>query len=172
MGNNHSTWFDASKRKVLIMNFEDYYHEKISKLISKIDIKVNDAVGFTSDQIYYKNLALKLWYLTNKNRHLWKHHYVGTQGIIFVFSFHEKQEENLIYEAMTVFCDDNINEIPILVVIDSNNKDDFIVERLRSEMNKSQNISTNIKFQYVDFEKQPGELQTGFDWLCETMKPL
>jgi hypothetical protein len=73
---------------------------------------------------------------------------------------------------MTVFCDDNINEIPILVVIDSNNKDDFIVERLRSEMNKSQNISTNIKFQYVDFEKQPGELQTGFDWLCETMKPL
>ena len=74
MGNNHALWFDKSKRKVLVISFEDYYQKKIAKTVSKIDITVNDSIGFTTDEIYYKDLELKMWYLTTKNKHLWKHH--------------------------------------------------------------------------------------------------
>ena len=172
MGNNHALWFDKSKRKVLVISFEDYYQKKIAKTVSKIDITVNDSIGFTTDEIYYKDLELKMWYLTTKNKHLWKHHYLGTQGIIMIFSFSQKQDEKIIFEAMNVFCDINIVSIPILVLIDTNNKDEMIVEKLRTEMNKNAKISNDIRFQQVNFEDNIGEVQSGFDWLCETMKPL
>ena len=60
MGNNHALWFDKSKRKILAIAFEDYYIKKVSKAISKIDITVNDAIGFTTDEIFYKELELKI----------------------------------------------------------------------------------------------------------------
>lgn len=89
-----------------------------------------------------------------------------------IFSFSQKQDEKIIFEAMNVFCDINIVSIPILVLIDTNNKDEMIVEKLRTEMNKNAKISNDIRFQQVNFEENIGEVQTGFDWLCETMKPL
>ena len=60
MGNNHALWFDKSKRKVLVISFEDYYQKKIAKTVSKIDITVNDSIGFTTDEMYYKDLELKM----------------------------------------------------------------------------------------------------------------
>ena len=54
MGNNHLQWFDSSKRKVLVLSFENHYLKQISKCLSKIDIDINDAIGFRSDDIIYK----------------------------------------------------------------------------------------------------------------------
>jgi ribosome recycling factor len=85
MGNNHEKWYDQSKRKILIMAFEDKYINSIAKAISKKEITVNNSIGFSDDEIYYNNLSLKLYYLTTINRHLWKHHLQGTQGIIMIF---------------------------------------------------------------------------------------
>ena len=173
MGINHSLWFDSSKRKVLIMAFDEYYQKKISKVLSKIDIIVNDAIGFTTDEIFYNNLDLKLWYLTTVNRHLWKHQYMGAQGIIMTFSFQKKcQSDKIIFEALNVFCDSNTAGLPILVLIDSDNKEELVVEKLRAELNKTEHSSLNIQFQNVSFKDDVNEMKCGFDWLCETMKPL
>ena len=60
MGNNHSQWFDSSKRKVLILSFEESYLKKIARTLSKIDIEINDAIGFKNDDIIYQKLSLKL----------------------------------------------------------------------------------------------------------------
>jgi hypothetical protein len=173
MGNNHEKWYDQSKRKVLVMAFDDKYIDLIAKTLSKIKISVNDSIGFTNDNIYYNNLSLKLYYLTTINRHLWKHHLPGTQGIIMVFSFLSKVDDGLIYEAMNVICDSNIKEIPIFVCVDCKNKDDYIIEKLRKEINNSKEISNeNIIFQEIDFDNNINQIKFGFDWLCETMKPL
>ena len=175
MGNDHLKWFDQSKRKVLILAFEQGYLNKLSKCLSKIDLEINDAIGFKNDDIIYKKLSLKLWYLTVNNRHLWKHHFIGTQGIIINFSFQEKvRDKKIIYEVMNVLNDQNIVGIPVLLLIDTNNKEQGIIESLRKEMNTqmSEDILKMVKFHYVDFDNDINQLKTGFDWLCETMKPL
>ena len=175
MGNNHLHWFDESKRKVLIMEFEQKYLKKLSKCLSKIEFEINDAIGFKNDDIIYNKLSLRLWYLTVKNRHLWKHHFIGTQGVIMNFSFQEKvKDRKIIYEVMNVLNDKNIAGIPVLMVIDTNNKDQGIVESLRKEMNNQMGEEKlkMVKFHYVDFENDINQLKVGFDWLCETMKPL
>ena len=174
MGNNHLNWFDPSKRKILILSFEDDYLKMIGKAISKINIEVNDAIGFKNDEVYYDKLSLKLYYLTTKNRHLWKHHFLGTQGLIMIFSFHSKEnDERIIFEAINVFADKNIVGLPILVLVDINNPDEGIIEKLRSELNQSKDDYSNfVKFQYIDFKNDINELEFGLEWLCETMKPL
>ena len=175
MGNNHLHWFDESKRKVLILAFEQDYLNKLSKCISKIDLEINDAIGFKNDDIIYKNLSLKLWYLTVNNRHLWKHHFIGTQGIIINFSFNEKvKDKRIIYEVMNVLNDQNIVGIPVLIVVDINNQDQGVIENLRKEMNNqmSEEKLNKVKFHYVDFDNDINQIKVGFDWLCETMQPL
>ena len=175
MGNNHLQWFDESKRKVLILSFEEEYLKKIAKTLSKIDIEINDAIGFKNDDIIYNKLSLKLWYLTVNNRHLWKHHFIGTQGVILNFSFKEKvKDERIIYEVMNVLNDQNIAGVPVLLVLDLNNKDQGVVESLRKEMNNQMNDDKlkMVKFHYIDFENDINQIKTGFDWLCENMKPL
>ena len=175
MGNDHLKWFDQSKRKVLILAFEQGYLNKLSKCLSKIDLEINDAIGFKNDDIIYKKLSLKLWYLTVNNRHLWKHHFIGTQGIIINFSFQEKvRDKKIIYEVMNVLNDQNIVGIPVLIVVDINNQDQGVIENLRKEMNNqmSEEKLNKVKFHYVDFDNDINQLKIGFDWLCETMKPL
>ena len=175
MGNNHLQWYDASKRKVLILSFEDSYLKKISKTLSNVDVEINDAVGFKNHDITYKKLSLKLWYLTVNNRHLWKHHFIGSQGLILNFSFKEKvKDERIIYEVMNVLNDQNIVGLPVLLVIDINNKDRGVVENLRKEMNNqmSEDKLKMVKFDYVDFDNDINQIKLGFDWLCENMKPL
>jgi hypothetical protein len=91
-----------------------------------------------------------------------------------IFSFHSTtNDKRIIYEAMNVFADKNIIGLPILVLVDINNPDEGIIENLRSELNKAKDeYSTLVKFQYIDFKEDINELGIGFDWLCETMKPL
>ena len=174
MGNNHLNWFDPSKRKILILSFEEDYLKMIGQAISKINIEVNDAIGFKNDEVFYNKLSLKLYYLTTKNRHLWKHHFLGSQGLIMIFSFHSKEnDERMIFEALNVFADKNIVGLPILVLVDINNPDQGIIEKLRSELNKTKDEYSNlVKFQYIDFENDINELEFGLEWRCETMKPL
>ena len=175
MGNDHLRWFDQSKRKVLILAFEQGYLNQLSKCLSKIDLEINDAIGFKNDEIIYKKLSLKLWYLTVNNRHLWKHHFIGTQGIIINFSFQEKvRDKRIIYEVMNVLNDQNIVGIPVLLIVDTNNKDQGVIESLRKEMNTQmgEDKLKMVKFHYVDFNNDINQIKVGFDCLCETMKPL
>ncbi len=175
MGNDHLKWFDSSKRKILILSFEEQYIKQVAKCLSKIDIQINDAIGFKNDDIMYNKLSLKLWYLTVNNRHLWKHHFIGTQGIIIIFSFRERvKDQRIIYEVMNVLNDQNIAGLPVLILVDLNNQDQGIIENLRKQMNaqiKEDKLQL-VKFHYIDFDNDINQLKVGFDWLCDSMKPL
>ena len=75
---------------------------------------------------------------------------------------------------MNVLNDQNIAGLPVLIVIDINNQDQGVVESLRKEMNTqiSEEKLNMVKFHYVDFVNDKKKKKIGFDWLCETMKPL
>ena len=75
---------------------------------------------------------------------------------------------------MNVLNDHNIAGLPVLLVIDTNNKDKGVVESLKKEMNNQMNEDTLKMVNYldVDFENDINQMKKGFDWLCENMKPL
>ena len=75
---------------------------------------------------------------------------------------------------MNVLNDQNITGLPVLLVIDVNNKDKGVVESLRKEMNNQMNEDKlkMVNFHYVDFQNDINQMKIGFDWLCGNMKPL
>lgn len=177
MGNNHLKWFNEEQRKIIIICFEEHYLKSLSKALSHKEIYMNDAIGFFNDTVYYKKLSLKLWYLTVKNRHLWRHHFLGSQGVIINFSFSAKVKDNRItYEVLNILNDKHIVGLPVLLLIDTNNKDEFIVEKLRKDMNETFKTERkkikNVRFLFVDFIEDITDLEIGLDWLAEKMQPL
>jgi hypothetical protein len=75
---------------------------------------------------------------------------------------------------MNVLNDQNIVGLPVLLVIDTNNKDQSVVESLKNEMKNqmTEDKLKSVKFHEVDFENDIHQLKVGFDWLCDNMKPL
>ena len=113
--------------------------------------------------------------MTVNYRYLWKHHFIGTQGLIISFSFQEKVKDGrIIYEVLNVLNDQNIAGLPVLLLIDINNKDQGVIESLRKEMNNQMNEDKlkMVKINYIDFQNDINQIKNGFDWLCENMKPL
>jgi len=113
---------------------------------------------------------------------LWRHHYLGTQGVILVFSSRAKViPENLVLEAINIFKDSNLSNVPFLILFDKSNYrmeeiggDDIIVniyEKLRFELTKG-NFVYNVQF--INFESRMGldEIYLGLDWLSEYMPAL
>ena len=113
---------------------------------------------------------------------MWRHHYLGTQGVILVFSSRAKViPENLVLEAINIFKDSNLSNVPFLILFDKSNYrmeeiggDDIIVniyEKLRFELTKG-NFVYNVQF--INFESRMGldEIYLGLDWLSEYMPAL
>ena len=175
MGNNHLHWFDESKRKILVLGFEEEYIKKMGQFISHKDIEIDDSIGFKNDEITYNKLSLKVWYLTVNNRHLWKHHFIGSQALIINFAFTKRvKDKRIIYEVMNVLSDQNVVGLPVLLVFDKNNIDMEVEEELKKEMKNqiSEDVLEMIKCHTVDFENDINQLKEGFDWLCQKSKPL
>ena len=182
---NHSSWYDKEKRKVLILTFHLEYLKSniykciiidLSNLLFRKSIHISEQKGFAESDLKLNSLTLLIYFLSCKNRHLWRHHYLGAQGVIFVVSCRQyfNTSENLINEVMTVFKDGNLVDVPFLILFDKSHKlseELEINEKLRSQL-ISGNYFYNIQF--INFEDVKGlnELYFGIDWLCEVMKAV
>ncbi len=123
----------------------------------------------------YNNLNFRLFFLSSKTRHLWRHHYLGTQGIIFIFASKSNIiSENLSVEAINILKDSNLENIPSLFLFDKSNhnmESNGIIENLREELN-AQNILFNTQNICFGVEKALEEIYYGIDWLSKVMKPI
>jgi GTPase SAR1 family protein len=143
-------------------------------LIKKI-IAVPEKTGFSNIPIKYNELELGLWFLSHKYRHLWRHHYFGTQGVIFIFASKSKNiTENLIIEAITILKDKNLVAVPFLFLIDKSNTimDELdLTENLRSQLNQGEFLY-NIQFVNFSNPRSLDEINYGLNWLCSEMKSI
>ena len=165
----------TKKKKILILTFEDYYTKKMYSNISQRELTDELENGFITDNIDYNNIEFSVWYLSSKNRHLWKHHFIATQGIVIVFSFRdEKTDKGVIYEALRIFYEELLSNVPFLVLLDKNNRylqSDFIIEVNKMKKNDvdngRKNTYDNILVDAIEFNKVKLDLQSGFNWICE-----
>lgn len=103
-------------------------------------------------------------------RHVWRHNYLGTQGIIILVD-ENTDKETLENEINTLTKDQNTASIPILFVINKENIDTIIMfEKIRSNINKEQHSVSN--FQFINFKTELDLISLGFLWLSEVMKPI
>lgn len=169
---------NLKKPRILILSYDDYYTNKLYSNISQKElISEIDPSGFIQDDVIYSKLEFSAWYLSTKNRHLWKHHYIGSQGVIMAFAFtNHSIDSSIINEALSAIFDVLLKEIPFLVLLDSDNKylqSEFIVElnkMKKLEVDSNHHIDKdNIFVDSINFNKGKIDIQRGLNWLCDEM---
>ena len=127
--------------------------------------------------MHYGELKFLLSFLSCKNRHLWRHHYLGSQGVILNFCDRNTVfSEQMMIDTINIFKDPNLIDIPFLVLFDkeavnSNSAKENTNEKLRSQLLAGNYL---CNFQNINFNVTGGmeEIYYGLDWLCDNMKPL
>jgi GTPase SAR1 family protein len=136
---------------------------------------VPEKTGFADATIKFDDLEFRLWFLTSKFRHFWRHHYFGTQGIIFIFACKTGYLiENLIIEVMNILKDQNLVNVPFLFLFDKSNtsmEELDMWENLRHQLSNGEYL---YNIQYINFynTKSMEEIQFGLDWLSSEMRAL
>lgn len=174
MGNEHGEyWKSGKKRKILILSFEYYYTKKALSIFAKNgDIKTLKKYNFYTEDITYKSFILNLWILSPENRHFWKHHFLGTQGIILIFSFKDtKIDPDIKNEVLNILHDNLLNDVPILIIYDTN--EPFLHEDLNSlltDVHQNERDFEKFWVEEIDFEQGIVDVKSGLNWISRQLE--
>jgi GTPase SAR1 family protein len=164
--------------QIVILFYLHSIYIELSEFLLKKKIKISEATGFGDEKLKYAKLNFLVWFLTSKNRHLWRHHYLGTQGIILVFSSKSKnlsEKEKLIYETLNIFKDLNLINVPFLILFDKSeiycDEEVLIGLKLKEELQEG-NFFFNTQYINFDDKKAIEEIFYGLDWLSSVMQPI
>merc|ERR1712014_71769 len=89
------------------------YKLKLGEVITTIP-----TIGFNVETVEYKNIRFTVWDIggQDKIRRLWRHYYVGTQGLIFAVDSNDRDRvEDAREELMKVLDDDEMRDAILLV---------------------------------------------------------
>jgi len=144
------------------------YKLKLGDIVTTIP-----TIGFNVETLEYKKLRMTVWDIggQDKIRPLWKHYYIGTQGIIYVVDSNDvdridcKHETSAKEELHRMIQDDELRGCPVLVLA---NKQDLpralnvreIAQRLG--MDTIKNRTWHVQ---ACTAKSGDGLYEGLDWL-------
>jgi len=183
MGNdiNHKLWYDKKKRKVLLLGLpksgKTTFYEKLVK--KGFLMTYTPTVDANIADVQYNNLTLILFDLSggDRQRIFWRHHFLGTQGVIYFIDIAET-EENLavsVKELKQLLCEKELKGAIFLVYlnkIDLKSDGNVTLETLLDKLDlKEERKDMRIKIELCSISKGEG-IKEGMDWLSRTMIPL
>jgi hypothetical protein len=68
----------------------DTYNLEINQTFLNRELNITKQVGYAHEKMEHRELKLGMWYLSSSRKHHWRHHYLGTQGVVLTFSFKDK----------------------------------------------------------------------------------
>jgi small GTP-binding protein len=184
MGNdiNHKLWYDKKKRKVLLLGLpksgKTAFYEKLTK--KGFLMTYTPTVDANIADVIYNNLTFILFDLSGgeRQRIFWRHHFIGTQGVIFFIDIAET-EENLtaaVKELKQLLSEKELKGASFLIYlnkIDLKSDDGKIsLESLTDKLDlKEERKDMRLKIELCSISKGEG-IKEGMDWLSRTMSPL
>jgi len=182
MGNthNHNVWFSKSKRKLILLGFEGSGKSTFLEFIKSG--KFFDSYTPTSDaEIYEKKAFDQQWLIFDlaggvRQRVFWRHHYSGTQGVVFFIDASETDEKIMesVKELKKVFAEPELSHASFLVYL---NKVDKLGQTFsRDAMLEKYDLKDMLRDPRIAVEvcsvKNDIKIKEGLEWLSKSMVAL
>lgn len=174
-----SRYWNRNERRLLLVGLDGagkttiLYHLRLGKAIASIP-----TVGFNVETIKYDGYKLNIWDVGGQDtlRPYWRHHFTGTQGIIFVIDSADDQRLELAKAELNgMLVDPQLQEACLLIIL---NKRDLPGAKEIQELTKALEFQENCATGARRVKVQPtvattGEgLNDGVSWLCGNMTAL
>ncbi|RQM18947.1 hypothetical protein B5M09_006361 [Aphanomyces astaci] len=168
-------YWTRKDRRVLLVGLDSagkttiLYHLRLHKAIPTLP-----TLGFNTEALSFHGLTLNLWDVGGQDtlRPYWRHHFTGTQGIVFVIDSSDHERVDLAKaELHGVLHDDQLRDACLLVLM---NKQDLA----KGDVDVVKELALEEVCQSRKYLVQPtvattgAGLEQGFMWLCEHMNWL
>jgi len=183
MGNdiNHKLWYDKKKRKVLILGLPKsgkttFYQKLMSNTFVMGYTPTSDV---NMGDVKFNNLNLILFDLAGgeRQRIFWRHHFLGTQGVVFFIDITDTTENCKIAstELKQLLSEKELQSACFLVFLnkmDSLSNSEVTIDSLIETLELKEEIkSSRVRIEPCSLSKGEG-VKEGMDWLTRNMNPI
>merc|ERR1712110_704271 len=129
-------------------------------------------IGFNVETLKYKNISFTMWDVggQEKIRRLWKHYFIGTQGLIFVVDSNDTERIDVAAEELNyLLSQDELRDSSVLVLC---NKQDLPHAVSPSEISRKFGLDRELRRRWhvqACSAPQGHGLWEGFDWLASNL---
>merc|ERR1712060_489310 len=129
-------------------------------------------IGFNVETVEYRNISFQVWDIggQDKIRKLWRHYYLGTDGVIFVVDSSDRDRiEDAREELTKMLSEKEMRDAALLVLA---NKQDLPHAMSTSEVSEKlglQDLRRRQWFVQSACATTGDGLFEGLDWLCRTL---
>jgi len=177
MGNFFSKIFGKSEMRILMLGLDSAGKTTILyqlKLGAQV-VKTIPTVGFNVETVHHKNIHFNVWDVggQDKIRPLWRHYYLGTQGLIFVIDSADKERfDEAKQEFYRIINDREMRDACILIFAnkqDQDPKDVMKADEISDRLNLRNLPSRNWYVQPTVAIEGQGIFE-GLSWLAQNCK--
>ena len=162
-------WYSKENRKILVLTFNEEDTKALSGILTNNCVNISNDFGFYCEEIKFNKLLFKYWILSSTLRHLWIHHFIGCQGIIF-FIGKNTQVNNYTSEIKLVLNSEKLKDCPFLFIFENTiNKNLDLIESLRKDISL---MDVYVNFMFLEENQRKEIVALGLKWLSKEMTPL
>ena len=175
MSRHTTRWLTRNDRRLLLLGLDGAGKTTIlHQLKLGQEVVTVPTSGFNVETIRFQKLELSIWDVGGQDtlRPLWRHHFTGTQGIIFVVDSSDTQRLELARrELHGILSDSQLQNASLLVLM---NKQDLenasSVDSLVEELDFKQYCQSRAYHVESTVATTGVGLTEGLQWLCENME--
>ncbi|TMW69401.1 hypothetical protein Poli38472_001557 [Pythium oligandrum] len=177
MSRHWARFWNRHERRLLLVGLDAagkttiLYNLRLGKAISSIP-----TVGFNVETVRFEHFKLHIWDVGGQDalRPYWRHHFTGTQGIVFVIDSADTKRLELAKTELTgVLLDSQLKDACLLVFLNKRDLPDVMsVETLIATLGLEETCQQR-KYHIQPAIATTGDgLHEGMTWLCENMTEL
>lgn len=173
---NHSRWFGKNHRRVLCLGLQGSGKSCLTQnLVSQFPRAAKPLPELGCYKFKVDKFTIAFYDLKGdaQSRFFWRHHFEGSQGVIFVVDMSNADNIQLSKEMLQeLLRDDLLRGLPFLIVA---NKKDIAIEYSEDQIIEMLNLDKNRRneWEVVKASALSGEgLREGLLWILARMSPV
>jgi small GTP-binding protein len=143
------------------------YKLKLGEVVTTIP-----TVGFNVESVEYKNISFTVWDVggQDKIRRLWRHYFLGTQGLVFVVDSSDRDRvEDAREELMKVIGEDEMRDAALLVLANKQDLPNAMPAAELTERLGLQGLRTRQWYIQSTCATSGDGLYEGLDWMSRVL---